>query len=71
MDVNFDKYTIILHFLIISFMLAKFQKDKKSVVISQSDKLDCIILGLVKMRFMGISYPKTAVKKVRFEEMSY
>lgn len=42
-----------------------------SVVVSQSDKLDCIILGLVKMRFMGISYPKTAAKKVRFEEMSY
>lgn len=34
-------------------------------------QLDYIILGLVKMRFMDISYPKTAVKKVRFEKMSY
>lgn len=42
-----------------------------SVVISQSDKLDYIILGLVEMRFMGILYPKAAVKKVRLEEMSY
>ena len=29
LDVNFDKSNIILNFLIISFIFAKFQKDKK------------------------------------------
>ena len=31
LDMNFDKSTVELHFLFISSMLAKFQKDQKSI----------------------------------------
>ena len=34
LDVNFDKFTIELHFLLISSILAKFQEDQRSIAMS-------------------------------------
>ena len=47
LDVNFDKSNIILNFLIISFIFAKFQKDKKKInkyIINQMFKFQVFVI---------------------------
>ena len=44
LDVNFDKFTIRLHFFHISFMLAKFPKNQRLITMSLINCLNCKFL---------------------------
>ena len=44
LDVNFGKSTIVLYFLLISSILAKFLEDQRSIVMSSINCLNCKFL---------------------------
>ena len=44
LNVNFDKFTIGLHFLLMSYMFAKFSEDKKSIAMLLINCLNCKFL---------------------------